>query len=150
MSRYLDAPETVIEMMNNIKKEHFPELANCKIKILMDSKKKMNKGNYVFGRIKSTNELEKYLTADNMNTDGNDFIMFLDSNLFDNITIADEEKIIRHELRHLTYDSNSNSNPYKLVGHDVEDFKAELELNKDDMDWKDRVSSIAESIYSKD
>lgn len=149
MSRYMEAPENIVDMMNSIKKEYFPQLVNCKIKILMDSKKKMNKGSFVFGRIKSTNELERYLTSSNLDYEGSDFIMFLDSNLFDNITNEDKIRIIRHELRHIFFDSEAK-NPYKIIDHDINDFKIEVELNREDPDWDLRVASIADAIYNKD
>lgn len=146
--RFMDANENELKLFNKIKEEYFPELCNCRIKVLMDTKKKMSKGEMVFGSIKKASEVEKYLTSDNVNDEGYDFMLMLDGNVFDNIAEADKEKIIRHELRHIFFDSDAK-NPYKIVGHDVEDFLAEIKLNADDPDWRSRVTEVAKSIYDK-
>jgi hypothetical protein len=40
-------------------------------------------------------------------------------------------------------------NPYRLLDHDVSDFYEEQELNRDDPRWKERVASLAETIYEQ-
>jgi predicted metallopeptidase len=75
--------------------------------------------------------------------------MFIDSNIFFNLSEEDKVRIIRHELRHIFYDSEATV-PYKTIDHDVTDFMVEIELNHDDLKWNQRVSEIAQSVYSKE
>lgn len=149
MSRYSEAPQEVIDLINNVIDEHFPNLVNCNIKVLIDSKKRKSKGAYTFASIKKMNPKEKYLSSDNFVTEGYDYLMLIDGNIFNSITEEDKIRIIRHELRHIYLDLDAKD-PCKVVDHDVNDFMEEIKLNKDDPEWSFRVADIAESIYEKD
>lgn len=146
MSRYEKANETVIGSVEEIKKEYFPELVNCYITTIMDTKKKKVNGELAFARIKKANDIEKYLSFDEKTFDSTDFFLFIDKNIYEEVPESYREKIIRHELRHVLYDS-SKKDPYSIIDHDVKDFKAELQLNKDDPDWKEQATEIANMIY---
>jgi hypothetical protein len=114
----------------------------------MDGKRKKSKGRTVFASIKKANDKEKYFTSDNLNPDGVDYLLFIDDNIFSNIGKEDKIRILRHELRHVYYDSEKDD-PWKITPHDFEDFVAEVELNKEDPNWSLRISEIAESVYDK-
>lgn len=148
MSRYQEAPQEVLNLLDEVLEEHFPELANCYIKVLMDSKKRQSKGRITFASIKKASDMERHLSTDNFVREGYDYIMMIDGNIWDNITTEDKTRIIRHELRHIHYDPESKS-PYKIQDHDIQDFREEIRLNQDDPDWDMRVYEIAESVYDK-
>jgi hypothetical protein len=114
----------------------------------MDSKRSKSKGRTVFASIKKANDKEKYFTSSNIYPDGADYLLFIDDNIFSNIGKEDRVRILRHELRHIYFDSEKDD-PWKVVPHDFEDFVAEVELNKEDPNWSLRISEIAESIYEK-
>lgn len=149
MSRYIEAPEDLKEIISSVTEDHFPELANCNIMPLMDSKKRKSKGRYIFASIKKMTECERFLSADNFVTEGYDLLLMVDGNMWENITKEDKVRIIRHELRHVLYDPESN-NPYKIQDHDVQDFRKEIELNQDDPEWDYRVAEIMSAVYEKE
>ena len=148
MSRYLPAPEEVTTLLNKIIEEHFPELESCHIMVLMDTKKRKSKGRYVFASIKKMSECERFLSSDNFVTEGYDYLMFVDNNMWENITTEDKTRVLRHELRHCFVDHEAKQ-PYKVQDHDIQDFREEIRLNQDDPDWDVRVADIMESIYEE-
>ena len=149
MLRFEDAPDEVITLMNRIISESFSELANAKIKVIFDLKKRLSNGKVVLGRFQKTSDLLRHLTVEEAADDfGFDYIMYLDKMIFTNITEGDKIKIIRHELRHSNVDMEAD-NPYKLRGHDLEDFTEEVELNSDDLRWAERCVTIGLSLYDR-
>jgi len=148
VTRFEDAPEYVISLVDQIQTTYFPELARAKIKVLYDLKQRKSKGNFVLGRIQRTNEVVRHLTREEARSEvGYDYLLYLDKAVFETVDEKDRTRIIRHELRHCFYDLETRSTPYKLVGHDVEDFKAEIEINKEDPFWRERVAAVAASLY---
>lgn len=150
MSRYHEVDENTQSLFENIKDEYFPELVNCYVKPLFDTKGKKSKKSYKFGWIKKANEIIRYLTSAEVDREeGYDFIIYLDYNIWVNIDEADKTRILRHELRHIGYDPESN-NPFYEREHDIEDFVQEIQLNSEEPNWKERVGQVADSIYAKD
>ncbi|MBF0344973.1 MAG: hypothetical protein HQL06_12180 [Nitrospirae bacterium] len=150
-NRFEDVPGSVITLLNEVRAQYFSELINVNIKVLFDRKKRLSSGNIILGRIQKTNDLTRHLTKeDTASAEGFDFIMFLDKVTFTNIDKKDQIRLIRHQLRHISVDPESPKDPYKLIGHDVENFYAELELNKDDIRWDERVREVALSLYDLD
>ena len=142
MSRYEEAPESVYNLLDSIIDERFGGLRATKIRVLMDGKSKIDKLNnrMTFAYIKLTNEVEKFLTSDGHNLNGIDYIMFLNSLIWELANNVDKKRIISHELQHIFIDEKGN---YKIVRHDIEDFYAEIEFNKDDPMWGQALSTIA-------
>jgi len=150
MSKFEEVPENIINIMNDEIKNDFPTIANARIKVLYNMKKKINQGKLVLGQIVKTNPILNYLTSSNENSDdGYNYIMFLDGNVFPVLEIKDQKRLIRHELNHIFIDLDAK-NPYKIVGHEINDFFKEIEYNKDEPKWLERVSAIAEQIYDND
>lgn len=149
--RFEDVPDNVVEQMNRIKRDVFPELSGARIKVLYDLKKRMSGGKIVLGRMQKTNDLLRHLTIDDANNEeGFDYIMYIDKTAFENIEESDRIRLIRHELQHCEVDLDSNSNPYKIRDHEISDFYDEIEYNKDDPRWAERCVAVAESIYESD
>jgi len=148
--RYEDVTEEVMDMLRDVRAEHFPELKNAKIKVLFDLKKRTSGGRLTLGRIMKTNDLLRHLTIDRVDPiEGYDYIISLDKTCWETIESEDKVRIIRHELRHAYFDIDSEENPYKLVDHSILDFYEELEANKDDPKWRERVGTLTESIYEQ-
>lgn len=148
MSRFEDAPDQVVELMNRIRKEVFPELRSAKIKVLYDTKKRKSGGKLVLGRMQKTNDLLRHLTVEEANDEsGYDYILYLDKACFENVEELDRVRLIRHELCHCEVDIESESNPYKLKDHEISDFYSEIDFNKDDSRWGERCAIVAESVY---
>lgn len=151
MDRFEDAPEWVRSMVERVRTTWFPELANAKIKTLFDLKKRKSRGSYILARIQQASPVMRHLTVDEARSEtGFDYFLYLDKMVFESVEEEDRIRIIRHELRHVFYDLESKTNPYKLVGHEVEDFYAEMELNKDDPKWRQRCAAVADSLYERE
>lgn len=149
--RYEDVTDEEMGLFNQVLDEFFPELVNVKIKVLFDNKKRMAKGKPVIGRIQKTNDLTRHLTKDDVyDNEGFDYMLYLDKITFQHIETKDKIRIIRRQLRHIFVDPESPKNPYKLVSFDVEDFYSELELNKEDIRWAERVMEVALALYDED
>jgi hypothetical protein len=148
--RYEEVSDEVMTMMREIKSQYFPELKNAQIKVLFDLRKRKSGGMMVLGRITRTNDLLRHLTIDEAGTvEGYDYIITLDKLCWDNITKADKERLIRHELRHTVFDLEAETNPYKLQDHTISDFYEEIEYNKDDPRWRERLSTLVNDIYEQ-
>jgi hypothetical protein len=148
--RFEDVGEEVLDLMMEVRAEHFPELRSVKIKVLFDLKKRMSGGMLVLGRCQKSNDLIKHLTAEeSQDEDGVPYLIYLDKNAWDNIEKVDRVRLMRHELRHIDLDLESERNPFKIAAHDLTDFYEEVELNKDDSRWCQRVVGLTEAIYSQ-
>ena len=148
-SRYAFAPDWVRDLVDEVRAEHFESLANARVLVLFDEKKRQNLGHYVLGRIQRAQDVVRLLSED---ADGNayDYVLSLDYEVFMRIAGPDRVRLIRHELRHCWFDSDDEDNPYKVIGHDIEDFHAEVALNADDPRWGERLAEVAASIYESD
>lgn len=149
-NRYEEVDNSVISALTNVRRRLFPELVNAKIKPLFDLKKRVSGGAVVLARIMLPNELIRHFTADEREgiEDGYDYIIVLDKIAWQSAGDTDRERLLRHELRHTFVDIEADS-PFKLVDHDVSDFYEEMELNRDDPRWKERVASLTETIYDQ-
>jgi len=150
MIRFEDVISEVTDLAREVQAEFFPELRNVKIKYLFDLKKRQSNGKIVLGRCQKTNDILKHFTIDESGDDeGFAFIIYLDKCAWENITRTDRVRLLRHEMRHVFVDLDSERNPYKIVDHDVTDFYEEIELNTDDSRWAERVANLAAEIYSQ-
>jgi len=119
--KYDDAPDSLYELCTTLIAQHFPHLANAKILLLVSKKKMTLKGNIVLGKIVKPNDLVKYLSRNEAPEDGYDFIILFDSKLVAHCEESDITRVLRHELRHIFFDSESKI-PYSLIDHDFPDF----------------------------
>jgi len=94
--------------------------------------------------MQKTNDLLRHLSDDE------DYILYIDKVTWDNIEKEDRVRLIRHELSHTDVDIDSNTNPYKIRGHELEDFYDEIEYNREDPRWAERCAEIALSIYERE
>jgi hypothetical protein len=147
---YEHVPEHILALYEKLRKEHFPHLANAKILFLLNKQKMTRKGNIVLGKMVKPSALVKFLSRHEAPEDGYDYIMLLDSKLINHCEDIDIERVVRHELRHTFFDSDSIHHPYKLVDHDFSDFYAEVELNQDDPTWVRRVAQTISLMYDQE
>ncbi len=147
--KYDDVPETIAQLYEDLKKKHFPYLANAKILFLANKKKMVKKGRIVLGKCVKPSDLLRYLSRHEAPDEGYDFIILLDNKLMQHCEESDIERVLRHELRHIFFDSDSK-NPYSLIDHDFTDFMDEVELNKDDPNWANRVARTVSLIYEQE
>lgn len=151
MGRYEDVPESVNDLVNEVKNRWFRELVNARIKVLFDLKKRTSGDKLVMGRMQKTNSLLRHLTVEEAgNEEGYDYIMYLDKMIFEHIDRIDQERIIRHELQHTNVDLDATrGTPYKLRDHELNDFYEEIERNQDDPRWAERCATVGMSLYDQ-
>ncbi len=146
MSRFENVDQETVDFVKEIIGKDFERLVNAKIKILFDTKKRKSGGNYTLGRMQKANDLIRTLTFDETEDEGYDYILYLDKVVWSNIDEKDKERLVRHELCHCEVDFEKDS-PYGLKDHEITDFYSEIEYNKDDPRWAERIAVVAEQIY---
>ncbi len=148
MGRYYEADQAIYELMGTLVYDRFSHLRPANIKILMDSKVKIDKlkGRITFASIKLANEVERFLSKDGHNLEGTDYLMFINDLVWELANDEDKNRIISHELRHCFIDEKGN---YKIVRHDIEDFYAEVKLNEDDPMWGQALSTVVMAKYEQ-
>ncbi len=148
--RYEEVTDDALRLLDEVQTKHFPELRNAKIIMLFDLKKRTSGGRIVLGRIMKTNDLLRHLTKNEaVAVEGYDYIITLDRQSWDAIGQEDKIRVLRHELRHTYYDIESEDNPYRLIDHSITDFYEEVDLNKDDPRWRERVATVVADIYEQ-
>ena len=110
----------------------------------------ISKGTISLAKTVKPNELVKFLSKNEAPEDGYDYIILLDDKFISHCEDTDIKRVLRHELRHTFFDSDSLTNPYKLVDHDFSDFYDEVEFNKDDPTWAKRVSQTVSLMYDQE
>ena len=142
--RFEDVGNEVYQMMNDVIEMEHSHLREANICIIFDLKKRMSSGMYVLGRIKATSEELKAFAVDD-NGLPYDYVMFLDKEVWLRIADTDQKNLIYHELCHCKI--TEGENPYKIQAHEVETFYSEIDRNREDPRWKERIGEIAASIH---
>jgi len=145
MGRYYEADRNTVNLFDGIREERFEGLSGARIKLIMDLKPKIDKlrSEMIIASIKTTNEVEKYLTEQNSSYD---YFIFINGLVWDLANENNRKRILSHELRHAFIDDKGN---YKTIKHDIEDFYAEVRLNEDDPMWKQSLGTIAMAKYEQ-
>lgn len=136
----------VIKFCDFVKTEYFPSLDGANILYVFDTKKRKSKGKYVIATIKKMNDEKKFLSMDDDTGLTYDYAIYIDKNIWNTIDDSDKKRVIFHEFCHTDVDFDKD-NPYNLRDHEIQGFYDEIEFNKDDERWNERLSLIAESIY---
>jgi hypothetical protein len=149
MGRYYDADDKAVKLLTEIVDKGFPELRPIRIKLIIDSKLKIDKlrDAPTFAYIKAANDVERFLTKSGMDLNGVDYFVFVNELVWDLASEINKKRIISHELRHAYVDPESGA--CKLVKHDIEDFFAEIELNKDDPKWAAALGAVVIAKYEQ-
>jgi hypothetical protein len=148
-SRYSFAPPSVVELLDDVIKERFFGLTRARFLVLFDEKKRMRLGAYVLAQVRRAQDVVRlvYEQAEGVDCD---YVLSLDKEVWLRIEKADRVRILRHELRHCWEDTEAKDQPWKLVGHEIEDFHAEVALNADNPQWAQRLATVADAIYEAD
>ena len=100
----------------------------------------------ILARIVKTNDLTRHLTIDESGSDlGYDYIVFFDKLLWNHTEDIDRNRLMRHELRHT--DISVDDSKFKIRSHTIEDFYSEVELNRDDPRWRQRLGDMLVARY---
>jgi hypothetical protein len=149
--RYEEVTNDVTKLLHKVLADHFSELKNAKIIVLFDLKKRVSGGQLVLGHIMKTNHLIRHLTREDASSaEGYDYIITIDKKGWETLNEKDRVRLLRHELRHTHFDIDAEENPYKLIDHTITDFYEEIELNKDDPKWRQRVATLVTDMYEQE
>jgi len=147
MLRYEDCNDDLVEVFLNVLEERFSAYGNLKFKLIFDLKRRISKGALVFASVELANQKIKHFTRDNIAADGYDYVLIVDKKAWEVSSPEDRTRIISHELRHVFIDEKGAP---KILGHEIEDFYAELKLNEDDSEWKRKLSILVHDMYEQE
>lgn len=145
--RYEDVNENVIETFLNVAENHFQSIGQLKIKFVFDTKKRVKNGRICLGQCELASQKIKYFSADEVAVEGYDYVVTLDKKAWQIADQTTRDRLMRHELRHILIDEKGKC---KIAPHDVEDFRVEMLLNKDDPDWGHNLATITEAAYDQE
>lgn len=146
MSRYLEATEDLITVFDQVQTQRFPNLTGINFKLLFDTKKRISKGKLTLASVELVNEKVKHLSANDSYPEGYDYLILVDKVAWDVAKDDDKQRLISHELNHVFIDEKGK---YKLVGHDVEDFAAEIERNVDKPNWGRDLVALTSAVHEQ-
>lgn len=145
--RYIDCDDDLVQVFLDVIEERFPSFINLNIKLLYDTKRRISGGKIVMASICTTSAMAKFFSKDNTATEGYDFVLIVDRKAWELSSPEDKKRIISHELRHVFIDEKGKA---KLIGHEIEDFYAELELNQDDPEWRRNLAIQTMALYDQE
>lgn len=147
MNRYEDATEDFYEIFLDVLEKKFPSIQYLKFKLLFDNKRRVSKGAITLASVELVNEKLKFFSKDKVAVDGYDYIVVADRKAWELSDIKDRTRILRHELSHVFVDELGKC---KLIGHEIEDFYAEVDTNKDDPEWRKRLAVLVNDVYEQE
>ena len=147
MLRYIDADQDLINTFKTVMTERFPVYATLDFKLVFDTKPRLKDGKMVFASIELPSAKLKYFSTDDDVEEGYNYIMFVFLRTWELASVEDKRRIISHELRHVFIDENGNP---KLIGHEIADFYAEIELNKDDPEWLRKLTALTQDVVDQE
>lgn len=147
MLRYEDADKDLIDTFKEVLEERFPAYVNLNFKLVYDTKLTTKDGKIVFAKIELPSAKLKYFSTDEEVEDGYDYIIFVFLGSWQIASIKDKHRLLSHELRHVFIDEKGNP---KLIGHELSDFYAEIELNKDDPEWLRKLTALTQDIHDQE
>ena len=132
---------TFLDMIENV----FPELTGYSFGLLYREKMKKSKGGLIMAEICQPTKLLSYFAK---NDAGNpfDFLIIVDEMAWCCAKECDRIRLMRHELRHVDL---SDKGVARLVGHDYQDFYAEVEINVDDPKWGQKLVEVILAGYDQ-
>jgi hypothetical protein len=145
--RYEEADEGLTEVFLNVIEKYFPFYQNFKFKLLFDLKKRVSQGKLVLASIELPGPKLKFFSRDKIATDGYDFIIIFDKKAWELSSDPVKTRVMKHELRHIEVSEDGST---KLVGHEIEDFYAEIEANKDDPEWRRKLVVLVSDVYEQE
>ena len=127
--RYEEADDSLINVFSSVLESRFPQYSYLNFKLVYDLKRRTKNGNLILANIELASPKIKFFSQDKKAEEGYDYVLFIDKCAWELASDKDKHRLISHEFRHVFIDELGRP---KIVGHELEDFYAELELNKDD------------------
>jgi hypothetical protein len=147
MIRFTDVDDSVVEVFLAVLEERFPNLAQLKIKLIFDTKRRVKDGEIVLACAELASEKIKFFSKDDVAIEGYDIVIIFDQKAWELSNAVDRKRVMSHELRHVFIDEQDK---VKLTPHDVSDFRMEQKLNADDPDWKFKLATLVNDVYEQE
>jgi hypothetical protein len=147
MIRFTDVDDSVVEVFLVVLEERFPNLAQLKIKLIFDTKRRVKDGEIVLASAELASEKIKFFSKDDVAIDGYDVVIIFDQKAWELSNSVDRKRVVSHELRHIFIDEQDK---IKLTPHDVSDFRMEQKINADDPDWKFKLATLVNDVYEQE
>jgi len=147
MVRFIEANESVVEVYIKAIEQRFPSLAQLKIKLIFDTKRRITQGKIALATVELANDKIKFFSKDKIAVGGYDIIVIFDMKAWELSDDKNRMRIMSHELRHILIDEKGK---LKLIPHDISDFREEQRLNADDPDWGLKLSTLVNDIYEQE
>ena len=147
MNRFTDIDDSVVEVFLAVLEERFPSLAQLKIKLIFDTKRRVKQGEICLASTELANEKIKFFSKDDVAVEGYDIVIIIDMKAWEVSSPEDRKRIMSHELRHVFI---TEEGKVKLIPHDISDFRIEQKLNQDDPDWSFKLATLVNDIYEQE
>jgi len=145
MSQFRKADSSVYATFLDMIEKVFPELTGYSFGLLYREKMKKSRGGIIMAEICRPTKLLSYFAK---NDAGNpfDFLIIVDEMAWCCAKECDRIRLMRHELRHIHI---SDKGVAGLLGHDYQDFYAEVEINIDDPTWAQKLAAVILAGYDQ-
>jgi len=147
MTRFTDIDDSVVEIFLATLEERFPSLANLKMKLIFDTKRRVKQGEICLATTELANEKIKFFSIDEVAVEGYDIVIIFDMKAWELAGPEDRKRVMSHELRHVFI---TEEGKVKLIPHDISDFRIEQKLNQDDPDWSLKLATLTNDIYEQE
>lgn len=148
-NRFEEAPTEVINKVQEVIRNKFPQLNGCSIEAVFDTKKRKSGGKFTLVKLDKASPILRHISADNTNPDGVDYILYLDKLVYNEMSEQDRGRIIAHGLYHAECDFEKEI-PYGVRKPTVQTFYEEIADNEDDARWAERLDLMAEGVYERE
>lgn len=148
-NRFEAATTDVIENVEKVIRDKFRHLNGVNLEIVMDCKKRKAGGKFVLVNLVKSSPIIRHISSDSTNTEGLDYILFLDKKTFYEMCQEDKDRIIAHGLYHAETDFEKDV-PYTVRKPTVQTFYEEIADNTTDPRWAERLDLMAEQVYERE
>ena len=148
-SRFEEATTDVVNKVNEVIRQKFPQMNDCLIEVVMDTKKRKSGGRFQLVKLDKASPIVKHISADNVHTEGIDYILYIDQTVYHELSDNDKTRLISHGLYHASMDFEKD-NPYMVRKPTVQTFYEEIVDNEDDPRWAERLDLLAEGVYERE
>jgi len=148
MNRYEDCNENLVQVFLSIVEERFPSFQNLKFKLIFDTKRRIKGGKTTLASIEVASDKIKFFSKDKIALDGYDYVIIVDKKAWELASATDKKRIMSHEMRHVFVDEEKEA--CKVIGHEIEDFYAEIKLNQDDPEWALKLVTLVSDVYEQE
>lgn len=148
-SRFEEATSDVVERVNEVIRQKFPQMNDCLIEVVMDTKKRKSGGRFQLVKLDKASPIVKHISADDVHTNGIDYILYIDQTVYHELSDNDKTRLISHGLYHADMDFEKE-NPYLIRKPTVQTFYEEIVDNEDDPRWAERLDLLAEGVYERE